>query len=95
MDSQANHFLSAISPLLQISSAQNLSLGIGILIFIGGLLLMFSHRRSFDEAFKQPITAHQVNFENRKYRRRVFVAGMIASLGIMISAIYWVEEPRA
>ena len=95
MDSQVINVFSGNLPLLQITSAQNLSLGIGILVFIGGLVLMFSHRRSFDEAFEQPITGQQVNFENRKYRRRVVVAGMIASLGIMIAAIYWVEEPRA
>ena len=95
MNFQAINYSTVSFPLLQISSAQNLSLPIGIVIFIGGLLLMFSHRRSFDEAFEHPITAQQTNFENRKYRRRVFVAGMIASLGIMIAAIYWVEEPRA
>ena len=81
--------------ILQVSSAQSLSLWVGIAIFIGGILLMFSHRRSFDEAFEQPLREQGVAFENRKYRRRVVVAGMITSLGIMISAIYWVEEPRA
>jgi len=79
----------------QVSTAQSLSLWIGIVIFIGGILLMFSHRRSLDEAFEQPISGQKVTFETRKYRRRVVVAGMITSLGIMISAIYWVEEPRA
>jgi len=79
----------------QVSTAQSLSLWIGIAIFIGGILLMFSHRRSLDEAFEQPISGQKVTFETRKYRRRVVVAGMITSLGIMISAIYWVEEPRA
>lgn len=81
--------------LSEISSVQGVSLWIGIAIFIGGILLMFSHRRSLDEAFEQPLTGQKINFENRKYRRRVFVAGLIASLGIMISAIFWVEEPRA
>jgi hypothetical protein len=56
--------------------------------------LMFSHRRSLEEAFEEPLTGQKMNFENRKYRRRVFVAGLIASLGIMISAIFWVQEPR-
>lgn len=55
---------------------------------------MFSHRRSLEEAFEEPLTGQKMNFENRKYRRRVFVAGLIASLGIMISAIFWVQEPR-
>jgi peptidoglycan/LPS O-acetylase OafA/YrhL len=82
-------------PISQVSSAQSLSLFVGVAIFIGGILLMFSHRRSFDEALEQPLREQSMNFENRKYRRRVVVAGMITSLGIMISAIYWVEEPRA
>jgi len=85
----ASHLIS------QTSSAQSLSLWVGIAIVIGGALLMFSHRRSFDEAFEQPLRGQRVAFEKRKYRRRVVVAGMISSLGIMISAIYWVTEPRA
>lgn len=91
----AMNIFAATTLLAQVGTAQNLSLGIGIVVFIGGILLMYSHRHAYDEAFDQPITEQKVNFENRKYRRRVFVAGMIASLGIMISAIYWVEEPRA
>ena len=88
--------LFAAHPLiLQLSSAQTMSLWLGTAIFIGGILLMFSHRRSFDEALEQPLREQVIAFENRKYRRRVVVAGMITSLGIMISAIYWVEEPRA
>lgn len=89
------NFFSTYHLISQASSVQSLSLWLGIAIFIGGILLMFSHRRSFDEAFEQPMRGQRVAFENRKYRRRVVVAGMITSLGIMISAIYWVEEPRA
>ena len=81
-------------PMLQVSSAQNLALWVGIATFIGGVLLMFSHRQSFDEALQRPLREQNIAFENRKYRRRVVVAGMITSLGIMISAIHWVEEPR-
>ena len=91
----SDNLFSAYPLILQVSTAQSLSLWVGIAIFIGGILLMFSHRRSFDEAFEQPLREQSVNFENRKYRRRVVVAGMITSLGIMISAIKWVEEPRA
>lgn len=89
------HLTAAHNLFLQASLAQSLSLWLGIAIVIGGILLMFSHRRSFDEAFEQPMRGQKVAFENRKYRRRVVVAGMITSLGIMISAIYWVLEPRA
>ena len=89
------NFFSASLFLSQSSSAQNASLVIGIAVFVVGILAMFSHRRSYDEAFEEPISGQQVNFENRKYRRRVVNAGMITSLGIMISAIFWVEEPRA
>lgn len=88
-------FLSTAILLSQISSVRGASLWIGIAVFTGGILLMFSHRRSLDEAFERPLTGQKINFENRKYRRRVFVAGLIASVGIMISAIFWVEEPRA
>ena len=95
MNSSAIDFFLIHPFLLQLSSVRDVSLGLGIAIFIVGMLSMFSHRRSLDRAFEEPMTGQQVNFENRKYRRRVFVAGMIASLGIMIAAIYWVEEPRA
>ncbi len=91
----ADNILAATALLMRAGSAQSLSLGIGLGVLIGGIVLMFSHRRALDEAFETPLTDQRINFENRKYRRRVFVAGMIASLGIMIAAIYWVEEPRA
>lgn len=89
------NFLATPHLILQVSSAQSLALWVGIAVCIGGVLLMFSHRRSFDEALEQPMRVQRITFENRKYRRRVLVAGMISSLGIMIAAIHWVEEPRA
>jgi len=91
----AVNIFSASVLISQSGSAQILSLWIGVAVFIVGILAMFSHRRSFDAAFEEPISGQRVNFEHRKYRRRVVNAGLITSLGIMISAIYWVREPRA
>ena len=85
----ACHNLLAVSDM-----SRDLSLVIGVVTFIGGLLAMFSHQRAFKETFDQPLKRGEIIFENRKYRRRIVVAGLISSLGLMIACIKWITEPR-
>ena len=75
-------------------TSRDLSLVLGIVTFIGGLLAMFSHQRSYKDTFDQPMTRGEIIFESRKYRRRIVVAGLISSLGLMIACLKWVIEPR-
>ncbi len=74
--------------------SRDLSLMVGVVTFIGGMLAMFSHQRAFKETFDQPLKRGEIIFENRKYRRRIVVAGLISSLGLMIACLKWIVEPR-
>lgn len=55
---------------------------------------MFSHQRAFKSTFDQPLKPLEIIFEHRKYRRRIVVAGLISSLGLMLAALRWITEPR-
>ena len=72
----------------------DLSLVIGVVTFVGGLLAMFSHQRAYKATFDQPLRRGEIVFESRKYRRRIVVAGLISSLGLMIACLKWVVESR-
>jgi len=74
--------------------SRDLSLVVGVVTFFGGLLAMFSHQRAYKLTFDQPLKRGEVIFENRKYRRRIVVAGLISSLGLMIACLKWIVEPR-
>ncbi len=75
-------------------TSRELALLLGIGTFIGGLLAMFSHQRGYKETFDQPLKRTEIIFESRKYRRRIVVAGLISSLGVMIACLKWITEPR-
>jgi hypothetical protein len=75
-------------------TSRDLSLLLGVFTFAGGLLTMFSHQRGYKATFEQPLTRGEIVFESRKYRRRIVVAGLISSLGLMIACLKWVVEPR-
>lgn len=75
-------------------TSRELSLVLGVVTFVGGLLAMFSHQRSYKDTFDQPLKRGEIIFESRKYRRRIVVAGLISSLGLMIASLNWITEPR-
>jgi len=81
-------------PLAVTVTSREISLVVGVITFIGGLLAMFSHQRRYKETFDQPLKRGEIIFENRKYRRRIVVAGLISSLGLMIACLKWIIEPR-
>ena len=75
-------------------TSRDLSMVIGVVTFIGGLLAMFSHQRAYKGTFDQPLKRGEIIFESRKYRRRIVNAGLISSLGLMIACLKWVVESR-
>ena len=75
-------------------SSREFALLLGLVTFIGGLLAMFSHQRSYKETFERPLKRSEIVFESRKYRRRIVVAALISSLGVMIAGLKWITEPR-
>jgi uncharacterized membrane protein len=75
-------------------NAQNYALLLGVAAFSGGILLMFSHKRHLDEVIREQKDERVLQFELRKYRRRATSSALIASVGCMLAALFWVSEPR-
>ena len=84
-----------MQPLVALSeTATNFSLLLGAGSFIGGVLSLFSHKRHLDNVFETPHTARELGYEVRKYRRRAIASSLIASIGIMLAGIAFVDELR-
>jgi len=87
--------LVAMEPLLGLSqTAKNFSLLLGAGSCLGGVLSLFAHKRRLDEVFDTPHTPSELRFESRKYRRRAIASSLIASQGIMLGGIAFVDELR-
>ena len=89
-----NHFLFDFPVIAATETYRELSLLLGLGTFICGLMAMFSHQRVLRETFEQPLKPREIIFETRKYRRRIVVAALIASLGVMIASLRWITEAR-
>jgi len=70
----------------------SLALGIGGLT--GGILLFANHKRHLDSILASDADDRTRAFETRKYRRRAIVSAMIASVGCMMAALYWVRDAK-
>jgi hypothetical protein len=87
--------LEVLPPLIGLSeTAKNLCMLIGVGSFAGGVLSLFAHKRHLDEVFAEKHTVRELNYEVRKYRRRAIASSLIASLGIMLAGIAFVDELR-
>ena len=73
-------------------SAKLMSLLFGVGSFIGGIMLIFAHRRGLDQAAAEAETARNERFEVRKFRRRALVGSLIASMGVTMAGLYWVTD---
>ena len=81
--------------LLALSSAtKNYALLLGVVTFFGGAMLMLSHKQQLDEVFAQQTEGQPLRFELRKYRRRAIGSALISSVGVMLGALYWVDDPK-
>ena len=69
-----------------------LALGIGGIV--GGILLFINHKKSLDSVLASDSADRVMEYEMRKYRRRATVSAMVASVGCMLSALYWVNDAR-
>ena len=88
-------FLDTLPILLGLSeTAKNFSLLLGGASFAVGVVSLFAHKHRIDEVFNSPHTASELRFEARKYRRRAIASSMIASQGIMLAGLAWVDELR-
>ena len=87
--------LGLCSGILGISQGvKNFAFLLGLGSVAGGVLSLFAHKRQLDEVFATPHSASELKFESRKYRRRAIASSLIASQGIMLAGIAFVDEIR-
>lgn len=80
-------------PILALSqNAKNFALLLGAGSVAGGVVSLFAHKRHLDEVFNTPHTPRELGYEARKYRRRSIASSLIASQGIMLAGIAFVDE---
>jgi len=70
------------------------SLVLGLGTVAGGILLLSHHKRHLKEVLAQRPEQRIIDFEERKFRRRSIVSTMIASVGLMLASLFWVEDQR-
>ncbi len=82
-------------PVLGLSqNVKNFAFLLGAGSFAGGVISLFAHKRQLDDVFESPHSASELRFESRKYRRRAIASSLIASQGIMLAGIAFVDELR-
>lgn len=71
---------------------RNYSLVLGIGGIAAGVLLFINHKRHLDHMLASDAAERVKVYESRKYRRRATASAMIASVGCMLAALYWVND---
>ena len=75
-------------------SIRNYSLVLGLGGMAAGVLLFINHKRRLVEMLASDSAERVKEYESRKYRRRATASAMIASVGCMLAALYWVIDAR-
>ena len=75
-------------------NVRNYTLAFGIAGLAGGVLLFINHKRRLEEVLASDASERIKAFETRKYRRRTVVSSMVASVGCMMAALYWVSDAK-
>lgn len=65
----------------------------GLAAFAGGILLMFNHKRTYEEVLQTEKSRDIRLFEHRKFRRRTTASCLISAIGVMLASLYWAKEP--
>ncbi len=74
--------------------SMTLLLLIGMGSFAAGILLMIHHRRQWLTCLATEKSPRQIRFEDKKFKRRAFIAALISALGTVMISTYWVVEQR-
>lgn len=91
----SNFFFDTLPILIGLSeNAKNFSLLLGLGSLAVGIVSLYAHKHRLDEVFETPHSKSELQFEARKYRRRAIASSMIASQGIMLAALAFVDELR-
>ena len=80
--------------LADIETARVFALVIGAAAFVGGILLLFNHKRDLERSLDAGSTERQARFERRKFRRRAISSSLMASVGFLVGGFYWVTEQQ-
>ncbi len=75
-------------------NVKNFAFLLGLGSVTGGVVSLFAHKRQLDDVFGTPHSASELRFETRKYRRRAIASSLIASQGIMLAGLAFVDEIR-
>ena len=71
------------------------TIAIGLAAFAGGVLLMVRHKREIDEYHRLKTDPHELEFQQRKFRRRTLASTLFAAMGILMTSLYWARDPYA
>ena len=71
-----------------------ISLLMGMCGLVAGLALLLAHKSRIDNVLESEKSERLIRFERRKYRRRALASSLIASVGGMLAALYWVTDPK-
>ena len=88
------HAIGLLGLIAAFENIRNYSLALGIGAVAGGVLLFVNHKRHLLEILASDAAERVKAYESRKYRRRATASAMIASVGCMLAALYWVTDAR-
>lgn len=76
------------------SNIRNISLALGLGGIACGIILFINHKRHLKNVLAGRPEQRIVAYEERKFRRRSIVSAMIASTGLMMAALHWVNDAK-
>lgn len=77
-----------------LAGVQSYALTIGVAALAGGIWLLIQHKRHLVRVLSSDVPERVKAFESRKFRRRALASTLIASLGTMLAALYWINDQR-
>lgn len=80
--------------LCSMEAIRGYTLVLGLIGIAAGFLLLLAHKHHFEEVLRVEEIERVRIFESRKYRRRSMVSSLIAATGCLMSALFWVNDPK-
>jgi uncharacterized membrane protein len=79
---------------VDLSRPRTILVWIGAIAFCVGIIFMFYHLQAWQSVGEREKDRHVRVFEWRKFRRRTTIAALISGCGSIMTATYWIAEPR-
>ncbi len=93
-------FFSVLGPVqllgweFQNQTVRTILLFIGLAAAISGVMLMLGHQREMQTTENDQVNKRKFKHAQRKFRRRMTGSLLIALVGLLLAALYWVTQPR-